>query len=193
MSYFPSLLVSIYSGHLKLRPFLNPPHNFSFHFTLPEQQHFLCPRTFVFIHSSSVCHRLSLPPYMGITRAGVCSGQADGVIWNRSRWLGFDRGLSRFSVVFLLWYGADVQSRTRCPRLSATHLPLLYSDASLVGVMCVILPPLFCLFRGALHGLVCQPSCNSRLSGHKRYSPNWSPNMTSTETPAPPFFLPFLL
>lgn len=142
----------------KMWPFSNTPYNFFSTSPSLNRGTFFAPH--VCLHPF---FRLSLPPYMGITRAG----KADGVIWNKSRWMGFDPGLSRFSVVFLLWYEADEQSRTRCPRLSATHFPLLYSDASLVGVMCVILPSLFCLFRSALHGLVCQPSCNSHLSGHK--------------------------
>lgn len=132
----------------KMWPFLNPPHNFSFHFTLPEQTHllslvclssiillfvmvFLCP-----VHGNNTSSR--------VLRAGRWSHlQQKSIVEN---WPGSLSFLCCFPPMIrgrrAESHQMSTSERSRC----STHFHLLYFDASLVGVICVVLPPPFCLF-----------------------------------------------
>lgn len=157
----------------KMWPFLNPPHNFSFHFTLPSLS-FSC--AFVF----SLCCWFSSPIHGNNTSSRVLRAgrwthlERESMLWIWPCPLSF---LCCFPP--MIWGGRAESHQMPTSERSrrATHFHLLYSDVILGGVLCLVLPPSLCIFPSVLHGLVCQSSCNSPLSGHKCSGHNCSPNM----------------
>lgn len=114
-------------------PFLNPPHNFSFHVTLHEPPHCISPAPL-----SSLCSVVFLwmeKRTQSCLGAGVRSHLEKGPmaeIWARS--------LLSVLLFFLLRYEADEQNHPRCPRLSAAGAPLIslsYTQMSLRLGRCV--------------------------------------------------------
>lgn len=139
----------------KMWPFSNPPHNFSFHFTFPEPPHFISPA-----HSSSLCSVVFL--WMEKRKQSRAQGRCTASSGKGAD--GSDLTMFHCFPPAIRGRRADsTQMSTSELSRRATHFPLLYTATSSVGVVCLILPPSFCISPGTLHGFICQPSCNSSL------------------------------
>lgn len=151
----------------KMWLFLNPPRNFSFHFTLPDPPHSLSPAPSSPL-SSVVFLRID-----GRDNAGGC-------VLGTGKWETEEAmvGIWPCPLLFLCCLPPVIRGRQADSHQTSvfersrrtTHFHLFYWDGSLVGELCLILPPSLRIFPGVLHGLVCQPSCNSHLSGHQQKS-----------------------